>query len=255
MSEQTGLISRIGNFFKRAPRPDGNFPLEHSSNGHHDHHNEHNDGIEQVGTTRTTFLRPWGNKRDSAVNAIQESFTQLTGLMSSIQENMEKQGHRQEELIGYLANLPQALQSLPESQKIQTETLRAITGQLEQQTQQQGRLTDILEKVGEAHVGQKDILDQLRERVDTLNVHDQAVSENLKSVGASMEEVSKSSHTSSQILSQMRDNTTARDGQLERILHKQNVRFTTMLAIAIFLSLAAVAAVCVIGYLVMYHGH
>ncbi len=252
MNDQISLFSRIGRFFKRAPRPDGTFESDDVGNGNH---GDHDGQIQTVDTTRTTFLRPWGNKRDSAINAIQDSFTQLTGLMSSIQDNMEKQSHRQEELIGYLSNLPQALQSLPESQKLQTETLKAITEQLEQQNQQQGRLTDILEKVGDAHAGQKEILDQMHDRVETLNQHDQAVAENLKSVGASMEEVSKSSHTSAQVLSQMRDNTAARDGQLERILHKQNVRFTTMLAIAIFLSLAAVASVCVIGYLAIYRGH
>jgi len=51
------------------------------------------------------------------------------------------------------------------------------------------------------------------------------------------------------VLEQMRDNINSRDGELERILHKQGNRFTTLLAIAIFLSIAALVAVGVIGYL------
>ena len=54
-----------------------------------------------------------------------------------------------------------------------------------------------------------------------------------------------------QVLSQMRDNLDARDGQIERVLHRQGVRFTTMLAVAIFLSIAALVAVGVIGYLLL----
>ena len=49
----------------------------------------------------------------------------------------------------------------------------------------------------------------------------------------------------------MRDNISSRDGQLERILHKQAMRFTSMLAIAIFLSIAALVAVAVVGYQLM----
>ena len=59
------------------------------------------------------------------------------------------------------------------------------------------------------------------------------------------------SQTSAQVLSQMRDNLDARDGQIERVLHRQGVRFTTMLAVAIFLSIAALAAVGVLGFLLL----
>ena len=66
-----------------------------------------------------------------------------------------------------------------------------------------------------------------------------------------MQTVTQNTSTSTQVLEQMRDNIDSRDGQLERILHKQNVRFTTMLAVAIFLSIAALVAVRVIGYLLI----
>ena len=53
----------------------------------------------------------------------------------------------------------------------------------------------------------------------------------------------------------MRDNLSSRDGQLERVLHRQGVRFTTMLSVAIVLSIAALVAVGVIGYiLINQHG-
>jgi fatty acid desaturase len=52
----------------------------------------------------------------------------------------------------------------------------------------------------------------------------------------------------------MRDNVNSRDGELQRLMHKQGARFTTMLAIAIFLSIAALVAVCVMGYLVIMKG-
>ena len=51
-----------------------------------------------------------------------------------------------------------------------------------------------------------------------------------------MQTVSRNSQASAQVLEQLRDNIDNRDGQLERVLHRQATRFTTMLAMAIFLS-------------------
>ena len=59
------------------------------------------------------------------------------------------------------------------------------------------------------------------------------------------------SETSAMVLKQMREDTTTRNGELERILQRQGSKFTTMLAVAIFLSIAALAAVGVIGYLLI----
>ena len=64
-----------------------------------------------------------------------------------------------------------------------------------------------------------------------------------------MQSVTKNSHTSAQVLEQLRDNINKRDGELERIMQRQGTRFTTLLAVAIFLSIAALVAVSIIGYL------
>lgn len=69
-----------------------------------------------------------------------------------------------------------------------------------------------------------------------------------------MQNVSRSSESSAQVLQQLRDNMAARDGQLERILHRQNVRFTTILAVAITFSVAALVAVGIVGYLLLRAG-
>jgi hypothetical protein len=80
---------------------------------------------------------------------------------------------------------------------------------------------------------------------------DKLISDTLHGVGSALQTVSKTSHTSTEVLRQMRDNIDSRDGQLERILQRQNTRFTTMLAIAIFLSVAALVAVSLFGYLLL----
>jgi chromosome segregation ATPase len=239
MSEQT-FLSRIGGWFKRSNNePDnGDLPLMH--------HDDPSTAIEH----RTSFLRPWA-RRDAAIQQLQDGFGTLTELMSGIRSNLEKQNERQEQLAEYLSHLPQVLNSLPESNRMQGETLKAIHQQLATQSDQQGKLNDILGQMSRTSFEQRGMLDELRERVDSVRETDKVIADNLGNVGTAMQEVTKNSAASAEVLTQMHTRINDRDDQLEKILQKQSVRFTTMLAIAIFLSIAALAAVGIIGYLLM----
>lgn len=232
-----GFFARLGSWFKR---PDNDGSVLHQV-------------IDNPGTameTRSSFLRPWA-RRDAAINQLQDGFNTLTDLMSTVRDNLEQQNRRQEELLKYLAHLPDALQSLPESARINGEALGAIHQQLAQQNSQQSRLAVVLEKLNARGVENREALDEVSERIETMRQTDEAISENLQSFGTAMQHITRSGQTSAQVLEQMRDNLDARDGQLERVLQRQGSRFTTMLAIAIFLSIAALTAVTVIGYLMI----
>jgi len=240
MSEST-LIGRLGRFFRK--QSDDALPLDG---------NDPTDIVSQD-DGRTTFLRPWA-KRDHAINNLQNGFTTLTDLMATVRDNLERQSQRQDELLEYMSHLPQALQSLPESNRVQAETLKAIHMQLASQTGQANKLGEILEKLGQSSAGSRETLDELRERMDDLSRHDQRIGDTLGNVGTAMQDVSKTSQSSAAVLQQVRDNINHRDGQLERILLKQNTRFTTLLTIAIVLSIAALGAVVVFGYLMWQRG-
>jgi chromosome segregation ATPase len=171
--------------------------------------------------------------------------------MTGIKDNLERTAKRQDELVQYLSHLPGALQQLPESARLQNETLKTIQLRMERQSEEQHRLAEILERMNEADQTHGRSLDALQERVDTLNEHDKAIAENLNGVGAAMKSLSQHSESSTMVLKQIREDTTNRGGELERILHRQGNRFTTMLAVAIFLSISALAAVGVVGYLLL----
>jgi hypothetical protein len=268
MSDQSGgFFSRIGNFFKGGSHeesksasatidvdePQGD--MEHGGEGEHASSNGSGTLYHAAPeAARSTFLRPWA-KRDAAIVQLQEGFSALTGLMGAVKESLEKQSQRQDELMQVLGGLPEVLRSIPATGAAQTETLKAIADQIKEQNAQQRKIGDVLEKVSEAEETQKQILGAMKQRVDNLSDHDRTIAESLNGVGAAMQTVSQTSHSSAQVLEQMRDNVNAREGELQRMMHKQGSRFTAMLAIAIFLSVSALASVCVIGYLLMTKGH
>ncbi len=234
MNDQT-FLGRIASLFKRG---NDDLPLIDPNGDPADHSLE----------SRSTFLRPWA-KRDQAISNLAEGFHTLTGLMGSIRDSLESQNRRQDELMGLLTRLPESMEGLPESSRVQSETLKAIHTQLATQNGQASKLGEILERISTASVENRRTLDALNDRFETMSEHDAAISANLSSVGDAMHHDSNHTASSAEVLQNMRDNLTARDGELERILHRQGTRFTTMLAVAIFLSIAALVACSMIGFL------
>jgi chromosome segregation ATPase len=190
-------------------------------------------------------------KRDQAIANLQEGFNTLTGLMSSIKDNLNDQNRRQDELLSYLSVIPKAIEGIPETNRLQVESLKAISARLEQQNTQQNLIGEILGKLADNDLHQKQAVEDVRTRVENVAEQNKSIAENLSSVGSAMQSVSKNSTASAQVLEQVRDNIEKRDGQLERLLQRQAARFTWLLTIAIFLSLAALAGLVVVLVKVM----
>jgi DNA repair exonuclease SbcCD ATPase subunit len=259
--EQQKLMSRFGNWFRRTQQSQDGQPfngengeppmfssegpeLEPEHNDHQEPEQSEQDAIEP----RTTFLRPWA-KRDNAIDNLQRGIGSLSDLLVSLRDNMEKQSQRQEELLSHLSGLPEALRAIPENGRIQGEALQAIQGQIERQTSQQSKLGDVLDRLSSADSQNGRTLDALQQTITSLNDHDQAISFNLQSLGSALASMSGNTQASATVLEQLRDNNARRDGELERVIKRQNTRFTTLLTVAIVLSVGALTAVSTFGYL------
>jgi uncharacterized phage infection (PIP) family protein YhgE len=253
------LLSRIGNWFKRQG--------QHGDNGATPDYivnNEDGNAAEITGDPtmsshasgggsnviepRSTFLRPWA-KRDAAIENLQGGISAIGELMTGIRDHLEQQSKRQDELLGYLSHLPGALESLPESNRVQAETLKAIHEQMKGQSDAQSKLGEILDKISQADGQNVRAIDALQQHVDQLRRHDEAVAQNLNQVGGAMENLGKNTAASAEVLQQLRDNSTSRDREIERILQQQTSRFTTLLVVATLLLVASLVAVGVLGYM------
>jgi hypothetical protein len=203
--------------------------------------------------TRPGVVRSWG-KKGQAIAQLQDGFQLLTELMTTIRTNLESQGHRQDQLLEQVAALPKVLESIPETTRIQGEALKAIHQQLLGQAEQQSLLRDILDKLAETGGDQRDLLEGLRERMETLHHQDQAMADSLNTVGVALESASRNSASSAQILGSIRDNLSSHDKQMEQVLTRQASRFTLMLVTSVILSGIAVLSVVVMGFMFLHSG-
>lgn len=262
--QHPGLISRIGNWFKRGAASGPGAAADHAAGATPEYivNNENGDASEITGDgslsgpvvePRSTFLRPWA-KRDAAIENLQSGLSAIGELMSGIREHMENQSKRQDELLGYLSHLPAALESLPESNRVHAEALKAIHESMNRQSTQQSKLGDILERITEADGQNGRTLEALKDHVEQLRRHDEAVAQNLNQVGDAMENLGKNTATSAAVLEQMRDSATGRDTEIERILQQQTSRFTVLLVVATLLMVSTLVAVGALGFMFLQQG-
>lgn len=231
MSTNMTLFSRIGGWFRRGRQDallDGN----------------------ETAIERSTFVRPRASV-ESVMASVQEGFTTLTELMEGIRANLKENSDKQQEVLEYLAHLPDVVRSIPEQGRIHTEALKTVHQQLALQQEAQSRLAEALQHISQTGVAQREAIDDLQDRLERMRQTDQQISDNLAAVGAAMGEMSKSSSLSAGVLAEMRDGSAARDRDLERVLHRQGQRFTVMLSVAILLSVGALVAVTIVGYLML----
>jgi hypothetical protein len=261
MTENTTLMGRIGGWFKRGheqadlvvgpktqavaqalppePAPAEAIEMDRAMETRN---------MEPPVETRSTFIRPW-SKRDGATEQLQTGVAALSDLLDSVRESLDRHTKRQDEMMSYLAHLPKALQSIPENGRVQGEALTGIHKQIERQTGQQSQVAQVLERISRAEDRQQRTLEALQDRVDWVSRNEHALTQSLSNVGVLLQAMGKHSEASAQVMVNLRDGMSVRDRNVEKILHRQGVRFTTMLAVAIFLSMAAIVGVGIFGYL------
>lgn len=195
------------------------------------------------GASRAGLFKPFQRGGSSASQA--DSLAPLTDVLVSVREAVERQSQRHEELMTYLSHLPKAMELIPENSKLQSEALAAIRQHLENQGTQAKQMATILDKVGQATVDQRRILDSVRQRLDMLAENDQKVAEHFSTFSTALVSSADTTKVAGELLRSLEANIRTRDEALERILTIHQTRHTWMLAAAIAMATAALVATSV----------
>lgn len=197
----------------------------------------------------TGLFRPFA-RRSEPSPASSDTVAALTDLLVSMREAIDRQGQRHEELMNTLSQLPKAMELVPENSRLQAEALAAIRQHLENQGTQARQMSTILEKVGQASVDQRRILDAVRERLDTLADHDQKVAEHFNNFATALATSSDTTKLAGKVMESLKENVRQRDESLERIIQTHQRRHTALMIAAVVLSAAALVAATVGVYVV-----
>jgi chromosome segregation ATPase len=242
-SDQSNILTRIKRIFVRPVQSNGSNPRPD---------NMVDDESGPMSDTRQTIVRPW-NRNNQAIEQVQEGFKSLTELMGAIKQGLDKQSDRQDQLLEHLSALPKVLEIIPESNRLQSETLKAIHGQLLHQSQQQQTLGEILKHLADNGSAHKEILEGLHERVDAMGEQDKAMAANLQTVSAAIETTTRTAAASADVLVSLRNSLKSRDTELERIVRHQGEKTTKLLALGITISVLALFAAGICAWAILNH--
>lgn len=192
-------------------------------------------------SSKPSFFRPF-TRRDTSSAASSSDVSALSDQLVAIREAIDRQGQRHEDLMTYLSHLPKAMESMPENARLQAEALAAIKQHLENQGTMARQISTIMDKVGQASVDQRRILDSVRMRLDMLAETDQKVAEHFNSFATALSTSTDTTRLTGELLTSLETNIRQRDEALERIIHTHQTRHTLLLAAAIILSAAALIA-------------
>jgi hypothetical protein len=237
MSQQANLFGRMTRWFRQRFAPQQELPLLYGQTE------------TPTALARRPFF-PW-NRREEDLSALQGQMTSMAALMTSLRQYLDQQNARHDELLTYLSQLSQALQAIPDSSRVQSETLRVLHQQIAFQNAQHKQLFEMVRKISEHTSTQHDVAELLRDRVETLYKNDQELVQTIRAMGQAMDMVSNRSQTNGLVLDRLRDNLVSRDGDLERAIRRENhwVRGTLLVTAAVaFAALVIAIAISVYSY-------
>lgn len=233
MTEETGFFDRVSRWFKRQFRKEEDLPLLY-------------------GQTETSLLPsrrglfPWA-RAGGSIDMIESRLSAVTALMVALRSAIDQQSQRHDELLTYLSQLSHALQAIPDTARVQSETLRVLHQQIAYQNAQHKQLSEVLRKLGDSDGEQHTIIEGLRERVEILYATDQSIRETIGGMDTAVRQVSLNSNTSTLVLERLRDNLVNHETDLDKSLRRQNRHVLIALVICIVLSIIAIVTVIVVA--------
>jgi len=116
---------------------------------------------EQVIRIRTSAVR----KKDDVVNAIGDSFRELTSLLGSVSDRLDRQDNRAADLAEQVRELPEYLQTLPRLAEQQNEAIRSLGDHVASGNEIARVVADTLTRLPEVGEEQARAVHHLSERV------------------------------------------------------------------------------------------
>jgi hypothetical protein len=197
----------------------------------------------------------------AGLNAVRDSAAAVSQSAAGLCDRLDLQATREESLLRTLeplAGLPAALSTLehlPETSRVHTEVLRTLRRHADAEAARGDQIADILDRITRADADHRRALDALTGRVEAMGRHDRELCDRLSAVGTALETAARRSAAGAAAMEQLGENLAKRDRDLERLVERQNLRWATLVVTAGVLSVAALTAVMVFGYLMLTRGH
>ncbi|HEC03569.1 MAG TPA: hypothetical protein ENI81_08535 [Phycisphaerales bacterium] len=191
-------------------------------------------------------------ERQEQLEKLQEGFDQLVEQLKGINEHLNLQASRQEELMGRIEQLPKILESFPEVVENQKRTTEELLEQLKGAAAKNEQFIDAVEKIPSETAKQTDALVNIDHQLSAAADIDVQRTESFNNFNDSLDKLNQSTMSQTDGIIQMSKTFSASDRYLKYIISRQNKRFMWIFIAAVSV---CVTAILILTGVVIYLRH
>lgn len=206
-------------------------------------HNPQPDQPRRGFLSRITGEMP-GAKRDQAIAQLKQGYDEVVDLMRVVRTHLSDQSERSQRLLELLRHMPEALQSLPETNRNQSRLLEVIQNHLDQQSRHATRFNESLTTLTRVTEQQTQILGVIQQHMDASAQTDDKLLGSFRAMNQTLENLNDSTRLSATNLRDLNDRAAADDRRMEQMMQRTS-RQMTMLSITSWIMAAIALGVAV----------
>lgn len=180
-----------------------------------------------------------GRKRDAAIAQLQGDYGEVIGLVRDVRRHLDNQSDRSDRLLELLADLPEALRTIPESNRNQARMLEALNTHLDVSHKSAAELNGAVRSLAGATEHQSQTLGVLQEQIHAARETDDQMLASFGSMSQTLQNLNDTSRQSSSTLRAVTEQTASSEQRLQDLLTKNGRQMFWLSAIS--WTLAAVA--------------
>ncbi len=189
---------------------------------------------------------PGGLVPEGGTYKLQQSYDSLLDTVSQLRQSLDGQAKRQEELLNRLSTLPHAVETLPQTSKMQSDMLKVINERLGMHSEQQRKVSEVMNTLGASGKEQGAALESIREQIETGNEIDRQLVDSFNRFSMMIDRLHVANNHAVDCLQQVRDSYAHSSMQMQEWIEKSRSRNQWLIGGAFVLSAIAVIAVVVL---------
>ena len=195
---------------------------------------------------------------------MQQSYDSLLETVHELRQALDGQARRQDELLTRLGTMPQALDALPQTSRIQADMLNLINDRIKMHAEQQKRIGVAINNVGAAGAGGAagggkmqlgEALQAIREQIETGNEIDRQLVDSFNRFSLMIDRLHMANNHAVECLQQVRDSHAASAMQMQEWIEKSRHKHGWIIGGAFVMALVALIAVFTMLIYLMQPSH
>ncbi len=181
---------------------------------------------------------------------LQHSYDALLHTVQELRSALDGQLQRQEELLARLGTLPHAVEALPQTSRLQSDTLQVINDRMSMHAERQRKVNDALAAVGPVNKDAAAAMTAIREHLETGNELDRQLVESFNRFSMMVDRLQAANSHAVECLQQVRDTCAFTLLQVQEWNVKSRNRHTWMINAAFIMSLISLI---ILLLMLVYH--